>query len=427
MKTNLKRFSMFFISQTVSQMGSSMTSFALIIWAYSNTGQVMSSSILAICSTIPYIIISLFGGTIADRVSKKKIMLICDLIAALCSLSILIFSLMNILHLWILCIINIIIGFMNAFQNPASQITVSLLVEKEDYVRIGGIQSVVNSMVGLGTPLIAAGILSIGGLNLVIIIDLCTFCFAFFSLLCWIKIPELKNIEKGFSFEQIIDDMRECGKFIKTQKGIVWLMIIYSILNFLGAISFDSMMSPLLLARTNNNTLIVGSVSSSAAAGGIIASVIITFTKTKKKKKTIMFGGILLAFLGIMSFGIVRNPVLWCIVVFIGCFGMPFYFTYESAIMRLSVPIEMQGRIFALKEMITQVLAPIGYLLGALLADYIFEPFMQTGGSLKKVFEKIVGTGPGSGMGLLFVIAGIVGIIMTLVFYNNRYIKLLDQ
>ena len=88
MKTNLKRFSMFFISQTVSQMGSSMTSFALIIWAYSNTGQVMSSSILAICSTIPYIIISLFGGTIADRVSKKKIMLICDLIAALCSLSI---------------------------------------------------------------------------------------------------------------------------------------------------------------------------------------------------------------------------------------------------------------------------------------------------------------------------------------------------
>ena len=418
---------MFFISQTVSQMGSSMTSFALIIWAYSNTGQVMSSSILAICSTIPYIIISLFGGTIADRVSKKKIMLICDLIAALCSLSILIFSLMNILHLWILCIINIIIGFMNAFQNPASQITVSLLVEKEDYVRIGGIQSVVNSMVGLGTPLIAAGILSIGGLNLVIIIDLCTFCFAFFSLLCWIKIPELKNIEKGFSFEQIIDDMRECGKFIKTQKGIVWLMIIYSILNFLGAISFDSMMSPLLLARTNNNTLIVGSVSSSAAAGGIIASVIITFTKTKKKKKPIMFGGILLAFLGIMSFGIVRNPVLWCIVVFIGCFGMPFYFTYESAIMRLSVPIEMQGRIFALKEMITQVLAPIGYLLGALLADYIFEPFMQTGGSLKKVFEKIVGTGPGSGMGLLFVIAGIVGIIMTLVFYNNRYIKLLDQ
>ena len=198
---------------------------------------------------------------------------------------------MNILHLWILCIINIIIGFMNAFQNPASQITVSLLVEKEDYVRIGGIQSVVNSMVGLGTPLIAAGILSIGGLNLVIIIDLCTFCFAFFSLLCWIKIPELKNIEKGFSFEQIIDDMRECGKFIKTQKGIVWLMIIYSILNFLGAISFDSMMSPLLLARTNNNTLIVGSVSSSAAAGGIIASVIITFTKTKKKKTPLCLAG----------------------------------------------------------------------------------------------------------------------------------------
>ena len=68
----------FFISQTVSELGTSMTGFATVIWMYSNSGQVMSASLLAICSTVPYLIVSLLGGAVVDKMNKKKIMLICD-------------------------------------------------------------------------------------------------------------------------------------------------------------------------------------------------------------------------------------------------------------------------------------------------------------------------------------------------------------
>ena len=81
-KNKMYHFMIFFISQMVSELGTSMTGFATVIWMYSNSGQVMSASLLAICSTVPYLVVSLFGGVVADKINKKKIMLICDSIAA---------------------------------------------------------------------------------------------------------------------------------------------------------------------------------------------------------------------------------------------------------------------------------------------------------------------------------------------------------
>lgn len=77
-KNKMYYFMIFFISQMVSELGTSMTGFATVIWMYSNSGQVMSASLLAICSTVPYLVVSLFGGAVADKMNKKKIMLICD-------------------------------------------------------------------------------------------------------------------------------------------------------------------------------------------------------------------------------------------------------------------------------------------------------------------------------------------------------------
>ena len=63
---------------------------------------------------------------------------------------------------------------------------------------------------------------------------------------------------------------------------------------------------------------------------------------------------------------------------------MSFYFAYESAILLEDVPVNIQGRMFAMKGMLTQILTPIGYFLGAIMADYLFEPFMKTDNILRK-------------------------------------------
>lgn len=278
-KSNIRNFVLFYAGQTISQLGSSMTSFATIIWIYSGSGKVMESSLLAICSTVPYLIVSMLGGAAADSINKKKIMLTCDLVAALGSLLILGCFFTDCLNLWVLCVVNFISGLMNAFQSPASQVSVTLLIDKEDYVRVGAIQSIIGSITGILTPVLAAGLLSVGGLGLILIVDLATFIFAFFTLLILVKIPDTVKNENKTSLRELKKSMYEGICFMKHEKGILLLLAVYSILEFMGAISFDSMYAPLLLARTGNNELVVGIVSAFMAGGCIAASIVISIIK----------------------------------------------------------------------------------------------------------------------------------------------------
>lgn len=426
-ENKMYNFMIFFISQTVSELGTSMTGFATVIWMYSNSGQVMSSSLLAICSTVPYLIVSLLGGVVVDKMNKKKIMLICDSIAAAGSVILLGCYILGYLQLWVLCLVNIINGFMNAFQNPASQVTVTLLVEQKDYARIGGIQSTMGALVGIFQPILATTILNVLGLQWILIVDLCTFVFAFLVLLFVVQIPDEIAADSQSSFSEIWNGLKEGIDFISGNRPILMLLIMYCILEFIGAISFDGMFTPLLLARTNNNETIVGIVSSFMAIGCIVASVILSMMEQPKKKLPIMYFGSYMCLIGITLFGMGRSLVWWFIVVFIGCFGSPIYHTYQTIIIREKVDASMQGRVFSLQGMITQALTPLGFLGGGMLADYIFEPLMKKMFLGKNIITFFVGRQNGSGIGLIFVIAGLVGIAALTILKCNPAIKELEQ
>jgi len=423
----IRDFVLLFAGQTVSQLGTNMTSFALIIWVYTKSSQVMASSLLAICSTVPYLIVSLVGGAIVDNANKKKIMLICDSFAAVCSFAILSCFLNGSLELWILCVVNVISGFMNAFQNPASQVAVSLLVNPKDYVRVGGVQSVISSIAGILTPVLAAGLLGIGGLGLILVIDLGTFLFAFITLLLFVRIPDIVKEEQKASFGEIVGSIKGGVSFLKTNQGILVLLLMYSVLEFMGAVSFDSMYSPLILARTGNNEMAVGIISAFMAAGCLAASMMLTAMKPPKRKLSIMYVGSFMCLTGIVLFGMGRNVYQWCAIVFFGCFGAPIYSTYQTVILREKVSTSMQGRIFALQGMITGMLSPVGYLTGALLADYVCGPFMQKNGKVQQFLSVFLGSGKGAGIGLIFVAAGLTGIIVLVILCQNRKIKELDE
>lgn len=166
----------------------------------------------------------------------------------------------------------------------------------------------------------------------------------------------------------------------------------------MGAVSFDSMYSPLILARTGNSEMAVGTISAFMAAGCLAASIMLTVMKQPKRKLSMMYVGSFMCLTGITLFGMGRNMGEWCAIVFFGCFGSPIYSTYQTIILREKVPTSMQGRIFSLQGMITGMLAPVGYLAGALLADYICEPFMQKNGKVQQFLSVFVGCGKGAGM-----------------------------
>ena len=71
----LRDFYLLWSTQSLSQLGSAMTSFALTLWLYEKTGSALSTAMLSICSYAPYVLMSIFAGAITDRLDKKNDML----------------------------------------------------------------------------------------------------------------------------------------------------------------------------------------------------------------------------------------------------------------------------------------------------------------------------------------------------------------
>ena len=136
----LHSFLLLWGSQTVSQLGTAMTDYAIIIWAYSRKGTASSVTLLMVCTFLPTIFIRFLAGSMVDRQDKKRIMLIADLLAACGTLAVFVLHSADFLQIWHLHVINFLLSLMNAFQEPASFVAVSLLVPKKHYARAGGLQ-----------------------------------------------------------------------------------------------------------------------------------------------------------------------------------------------------------------------------------------------------------------------------------------------
>lgn len=142
-----------------------------------------------------------------DMHKKKSIMLWADSIAAICSLLVMALLFTGNLQVWHIYIVNFVTGLMNAFQNPAATVMVGLLVPKETYVRASGLNSFSNSLITVGTPMLAAFISSFWGLGGVLLIDMATFLYAFSVLLFLIHIPEKhqkKREEKKMTYFVVV-------------------------------------------------------------------------------------------------------------------------------------------------------------------------------------------------------------------------------
>lgn len=118
----LKGFLMLWSTQSLSQLGSSLTAFALTLWLYEETGSALSTAALTICSYLPYVLMSIFAGALTDRFDKKRTMLVCDLLAAVCTMSVFGLFLTGYLRAWHLYAVNAVSGLMNTVQQPASEV-----------------------------------------------------------------------------------------------------------------------------------------------------------------------------------------------------------------------------------------------------------------------------------------------------------------
>ena len=418
-----KNFIVFWASQFVSQLGSSMTGFALAIWAYKQTESAMTVSLLTFFSYLPYVFVSLFAGSFVDKHKKKNIMLWSDSIAFLCSVCIVILLLINRLQIWHIFVANFVTGFMNSFQSPALSVAIGIMVPKDKLSNASGMNSLSSSMLTVITPMLAAFVSSFWGLKGVIAIDMLTFSFAFGVLLLFIKIPE--TMEKvSASKLNVFHDCKEGFSFILKNKGLWYLILSMALINFFSRLTYENILPAMLLARSGGNENILGIVSGLLGAGGIAGGLYVSFFKIPKNSiKMIYFSAALSFIMGDLLMGLGQNVWIWCIAGLAASVPIPFINAGQNVIIYRQISTGMQGRVFAVRNAVQYVTIPIGILLGGFLADFVFEPFMQSGKPLALLMQKAVGTGAGSGMAIMFLCTGVSGCLTSLLWYRNSRIK----
>ena len=170
-QNSLKQYLLLWSTQSLSTLGSGMTSYALTLWLYEKTGSALSTAMLSICSYAPYVLMSIFAGAITDRLDKKKTMLACDIFAAACTVLILVLYKTDRLCVWHLYAVNALSGLMNTVQQPASEVAYTLVIPKAQYQKTGGLQSLSRSLISIGNPLIAAAVYGAAGLEAVYAFD----------------------------------------------------------------------------------------------------------------------------------------------------------------------------------------------------------------------------------------------------------------
>ena len=421
----LHSFLLLWGSQTVSQLGTAMTDYAVIIWVYSQKGTASSVTTLTVCTFLPTIFFRFLAGSAVDRRNKKRIMLIADLLAACGTLAVFVLHSADVLQIWHLYVINFVLSLMNAFQEPASFVAVSMLVPKEHYARAGGLQSFSGAAVSILAPALGALLVASGGLELVLIIDLATFAFAFLVLLFLIRIPEAERQEAD---EEPFSKTCLAGiRYIREHTAILRITLFLAVINFLAKLGNDGMLSPYILGRTGNNQTVLGAVESFTALGVMAGSLLATMAKPAKKRVPLVFITTGLVFAGSVIQSLTSRPWLWCAAAF-GSYLMAAVMNVNvDTVMRERVPLEMQGRVFSAKSTLQNFTIPPALLLGGLLADTVFEPFMTTASPAQQTLSGLFGAGKGSGIGMMFFIAGMAGMLISFTRLRKPVYRELDR
>ena len=132
-------------------------------------------------------------------------------------------------------------------------------------------------------------------------------------------------------------------------------------------------------------------------------------------------------FLGNVAQSLTALVPLWCLAAFASYLSAAVMNAHLTAVMRSSVPIGMQGRVFSARDTLQNGTIPLGLFLGGFLADHVFEPFMAMDSPLQRNLSRFFGVGSGSGVALIFFVVGMLGALLSFTRMRKKVYQSLEE
>lgn len=411
MKKSYVTFYTLLLTQTLSLIGSQMTSLALGIWIYETTGDASPLALVAFFAFLPRVITVGFAGVFADKYDRRYVMALADAgqaIGTVVLLSVLVLGVFQLWHLYLVAVIQAIFG---VFQAPAFQASVTMLIPDKQRDRANAFQMLTGPLAGIIAPSFAGALYAFVGLNGVIAVDLITFIIGF-VVVFFMDIPKPDKskaaAQAGLSFwSQAFAGLR----YVWESRSLFYIFCLMGINNFFIA-GMMVLRTPYILARTGNDEIALGAIMSVASAASIGGTLLMSiWGGFRPRMHNVLIGSIMMG-LSLFLVGTQTEPVFIAAAAALGAIFPPVINTSLISILQIKVPPDLQGRVFAAIQQMSMTLMPLSYLLVGQLADNVFEPQAQSAGA---------------GIGLMHLIAGAIVMIVAACFYAWPAVRHLER
>jgi len=399
-----RAFTVVWFGQMISFIGSGLTSFALGVWVFQTTGDITHYALISMFFVLPGVLLGPLAGTLVDRWDRRKAMLISDLGAGLTTLSIGVVYLLGGLQVWYIYLAVFLSGAFGSLRMPSMMAAMTQMIPKKNFGRTSGMMEIVQIGEYLIAPIVAGGLMGSIGLTGVILIDFTTFLFAI-SILLVVHIPRAATTVEGRAGRgTVLQEAMYGWKYIMARPGLSALMVLFAICNFTTEMTVV-LFTPLILSFASTAKL--GLAMSMSSSGFLVGGLVMSIWGGPKRRVKVMM--IFMILLGLFSALIGLRASVGLIIVsgFLATLCVPILSSSNQVIWQKKVAPDVQGRVFAIRRTIVLATPLLTYVIAGPLADRVFEPMMAIHGPLTGSIGQILGTGPGRGIGLLFVTMGL--------------------
>ena len=370
-----RNYFLLFQGQLVSRLGSQVYAIAMVLWIKDATGSATLMGLLMMVSAIPGVLLSPMGGAIADRFSRRMILVISDLTRGLAMLVVaaLIYTMADSVNLLLgtLFVVAILTGTVTAFFRPAIAAAIPDLVPKDRVVTansLGQLSLQLSVFFGQG---LGGTLFRLLGAPFLFLINGISFLYASLSE-SLIKMPEVapkEELSVKEHWQAFVVDLKEGFRYAWNRPGLRELVFISAVINFF------TIPAIVLLPFFVEDTLGVrvdwyGFILVSFGLGGLLGYLFAGIVRLPGRSRmylmlTFMIGqSVLYGVLGFMP-----RPIFVVILAIVAGFMGGYITVNITTVLQLSTPSEIRGRVFGLLGMVAGGLTPIAMGLSGIIAD----------------------------------------------------------
>lgn len=367
--------------QTVSQLGNQAFHIAMMSWLLQATGSASLMGLLMFTSLLPGVVLGPVGGTFADRHSRIRIALVCDLLAGAAILA-LTFAMFDPrverlepaavrFVIALMFVVSALIGILRAFFTPALSASIPDLVPREKIPAANSLNMISVQTSNLLGQAIGGVLYTLLGAAFLYLIDGLSFLFA---ALCaaLIRLPPRVVAPRpaaAHPFRQFFGETADGFRYLWKQTGLRDFALIASLVNFLGmpiAVLLPFLVELYLKKDARWYGFLLAAIGAGTIAGFVLAG-----AKPLKgeKRRTWITTAMLLAPLFFGLLGFMTNAWAALGMAFLGGSALGAINIYLISMVQVATPGEVRGRVMSVMMTLTAGLMPIGMVLGGIVGD----------------------------------------------------------